>query len=174
MSAHERLQAVRERFNYRCGYCGVAEHEVGALLEIDHYRPLSAGGGDELDNLVYCCPACNRFKHDYWSEDEAKRLLHPLRDNLSQHLTESEDGRLIALTSRGGLHIEILRLNRASLVELRQARRRSLERRARWAHIRTEILELLRESLREDELLQEREERIINLLQQILELMSEE
>ncbi len=65
MSAQQRLQQVRERFGYRCGYCGVAEQEAGALLEIDHYRPLSAGGGEEIENLVYCCPACNRFKHDY-------------------------------------------------------------------------------------------------------------
>ncbi|MCX7925031.1 MAG: HNH endonuclease [Fimbriimonadales bacterium] len=170
MSAQQRLQRVRERFSYRCGYCGVAEHEVGALLEIDHYRPLSAGGGEEFENLIYCCPACNRFKHDYWSEDESRRLLHPLLDDLSLHLQELEDGQLAALTPRGALHIELLHLNRASLVKLRQIRRANQQRRVRWLQIRTEILQLLHESLQEDTFLQEREERIIHLLQQVLAL----
>ncbi|MEM4409784.1 MAG: HNH endonuclease signature motif containing protein, partial [Candidatus Caldarchaeum sp.] len=56
MSYRQLLEAVRIQYGYRCGYCGVAETEVGALLEIDHYRPLLAGGTDALDNLVYCCP----------------------------------------------------------------------------------------------------------------------
>lgn len=79
MTEQERRAAVRLRYAMRCGYCGVHEREVGAELAIDHFRPRSAGGTDDLDNLVYCCPACNRNKGDFWSGTAAAvsaRLLH--------------------------------------------------------------------------------------------------
>jgi len=90
---------------------------------------------------------------------------------LSLHLQEREDGQITALTPRGALHIELLHLNRASLVKLRQIRRANRQRGVRWQQVRTEILQLLHESLQEDAFLQEREERVIQLLQQILALI---
>lgn len=60
-----RRAAIRKAYGYRCGYCGVHEHDVGGELEVDHYQPRAAGGSDELDNLVYRCPTCNRFKGSY-------------------------------------------------------------------------------------------------------------
>ena len=80
----QRREAVRQIYQFRCGYCGVSEEEVGSELEVDHFRPRIRDGGDELDNLVYCCPTCNRFKRDYWpSSVTAYHLLHPQRDDLS-------------------------------------------------------------------------------------------
>ncbi|WP_436621099.1 HNH endonuclease [Sorangium sp. So ce136] len=38
---------------------------MGGELEIDHFHPLAAGGSDDVENLVYACTACNRFKGDY-------------------------------------------------------------------------------------------------------------
>ncbi len=124
MSPDER-QALRERFSFRCGYCGVHEHQVGAELTMDHFQPRSRGGTDEPDNLVYCCHACNEFKGDYWQRDAARRLLHPLLDNLAEHLAMADGGTLRGLTETGTFHIQRLRLNRAPLVarRLRQRRR---------------------------------------------------
>jgi 5-methylcytosine-specific restriction endonuclease McrA len=83
MNEDERRQAVRRLYEYRCGYCGVHEHEAGTELEIDHFQPRSAGGTDDLDNLVYCCTTCNRLKGDFWPTDDfvtlTRRLLHPHR-----------------------------------------------------------------------------------------------
>lgn len=53
MSYRQQLEEVRQQYEHRCGYCGVAESDVGALLEIDHYCPPQAGGTDALNNLVY-------------------------------------------------------------------------------------------------------------------------
>jgi hypothetical protein len=59
-----------------------------------------------------CCFACNIAKGDYWQPDSLQRILHPLHDNLSEHIMEQEDGTLHGLTSTGHFHIAQLRLNR--------------------------------------------------------------
>ncbi len=113
---------IRVLYEYRCGYCGVRESDAGARLTLDHFRPRSNGGNDDVDNLVYCCHGCNEFKGDYWHEDEALRLLHPLRDNIAAHLVPAEEGQIRALTDRGTNHIECLRLNRPELIAYRLQR----------------------------------------------------
>ncbi len=118
--------SVRRAYQYRCGYCGVHEDEAGTLLKIDHFRPRSAGGDSELENLVYCCPTCNRRKGDFWPVAEqvtTQRLWHPHRDHLDEHFFEHLDGRLIALTETSAFYIERLQLNRPPLITLRRTRR---------------------------------------------------
>src|SRR5579872_1525223 len=127
MNEQERRMAVRQRDGGRCGYCSVHETEAGSELEVDHFQPRSAGGPDDLDNLVYCCPACNRHKGDFWPTMEpltaTRRLLHPWRDDMALHLREELSGHMQALTETGAFHLTRLRLNRPPLVALRQARR---------------------------------------------------
>ena len=36
----QRREKIRERYNAKCGYCGVHETDAGATLTIDHHRPL--------------------------------------------------------------------------------------------------------------------------------------
>ncbi len=136
MNEQERRAVVRRRYDARCGYCSVHEAEAGSGLDVDHFQPRAAGGGDDLDNLVYCCAACNRFKGDFWpavdSPTAARRLLHPGRDDLTRHLHEESDGRMVALTETATFHLARLRLNRPPLVALRQARREV-------AHLREEL-----------------------------------
>ncbi len=123
--APEIRAAIREAYRRRCGYCGVSEVWVGGELEIDHFRPRRRGGADSLDNLVYACTTCNRFKSDYWppaDAPESLRLLHPGQDDLAAHLLESANGRLVGLTPRACFHIDRLRLNRPQLIDLRQLR----------------------------------------------------
>lgn len=117
-------QQVRELYGGACGYCSVAEGQAGAELTVDHYRPQSVGGEHALENLVYCCPACNSFKGDYWSPGDGRRILHPLQDDLSLHLAEDSDGLLHARTPTGQFHIDRLQLNRPPLLLHRQLRRR--------------------------------------------------
>ncbi|HTN88093.1 MAG TPA: HNH endonuclease signature motif containing protein [Sorangium sp.] len=109
----EARSIVRAAFGGRCGYCGVSETSVGGELEIDHFHPLAAGGSDDIENLVYACTACNRFKGDYAPAPDAPeslRLLRPQRDDFGAHVEETVHGRLIGLTPRGWFHIQRLHL----------------------------------------------------------------
>jgi len=128
MSTHSHREELRRRYRRRCGYCTVREEDYGGQLNTDHYRPSSRGGADEIDNLVYCCTRCNRYKGDFWptTEDLAAghRILHPQRDDLTPHLREEADGRLSGLTVTGQFHIQRLRLNRPGLVALRSRRQK--------------------------------------------------
>ncbi len=114
---------VRERYAYRCGYCGVDEVSTGNELEIDHFQPQSFGGTEAWDNLVYACSACNRYKSNYWHKAEAPehfRLLHPLRDDIKSHIIALPNGYLRGLTPQGAFQIELLRLNRPQLIAHRR------------------------------------------------------
>jgi HNH endonuclease len=122
MRASER-ESLRLLYQFRCGYCGVRETDVGSELTIDHFHPLSRDGIDELGNWVYWCHACNEFKGDYWNPGSARRILHPLRDPIASHVVERPDGTLEPLTETGVFHIQRLRLNRVSLIENRRERR---------------------------------------------------
>lgn len=139
MISRKLREAVRLVYDFRCGYCGTHENEVGSELDIDHFRPLSADGNDELSNLVYCCPACNRNKSDYWPEDEARRLLHPQQNEWVLHLRQAEDGQLAALTERGAFHLQRLRLNRPQLIAARLLRRQRHTDAQELAALRAEI-----------------------------------
>ena len=122
-----RVQAkrtVRAIYAFRCGYCGVAEAQIGSELTFDHFRPQSQGGTDDVANLVYSCHACNEFKGEYWSEADVTRLLHPLTDDLTQHTVGEQDGTLRPLTVLGQVYLERLQLNRFPLVENRLERQR--------------------------------------------------
>lgn len=127
MAVSAELRAiVRASFGGRCGYCDVSETSVGGELEIDHFHPLAAGGSDALDNLVYACTACNRFKGDYAAGVEAPeslRLLHPTRDDVTAHIVETAQGSLLGNSPRGWFHIQRVHLNRPLLVEMRRLRR---------------------------------------------------
>jgi HNH endonuclease len=124
MHAEDRRK-LRERFKYRCGYCGVRERDVGAELTVDHFHPGSRGGVDDATNWVYCCHACNEFKGDYWQPGSPEQLLNPLCDSIVSHIKQEADGTLRPLTATGAFHIDRLHLNRQQLVEYRREQRRN-------------------------------------------------
>lgn len=160
-------EAVRRAYNFQCGYCGVQEEETGSELEVDHFQPRSAGGGDDPQNLVYCCTTCNRFKSDYWPANETSpRLLHPERDNPSEHLREEDDGRITPLSERGAFHLDRLRLNRPPLVALRRARQDNARLLRELAALHSEQDELRNQ-------LAERDEEIKQILDQLSRLLGE-
>jgi hypothetical protein len=140
----EMRRKARESYRFRCGYCGVSEEDTGAELEIDHHRPRSRGGGDEPENLVYCCPKCNQYKGNYWHETDLPhiRLLHPQRDDLRAHLREEDNGELVGKTKEGKFLIQRLHLNRPELIAYHQKKRaeRQLQRELNAARERERAL----------------------------------
>jgi hypothetical protein len=164
-------QIVRERANFACEYCGVSELNAGGELTIDHYRPQSKDGGDELENLVYCCVRCNLYKSDYWVESPDKlSLWNPRLEPAENHFWQAEDGRLFALTERGALSIRILNLNRPQLVTYRQNQKLLAEERQMLeeSEINLEILfrlgEEQREIIRRQQILLEEQRQLLKLL----------
>lgn len=127
-------EALRQRFHYCCGYCGVNEVDAGSQLTVDHFQPRSKGGLHLPVNWVYSCHACNEFKGDWWRPGDVNRILHPFNDDLAAHFAEQPSGLLLALSESGAFHISRLHLNRPQLVAFRLQRervnnaRRSLDR----------------------------------------------
>jgi len=133
-------EELRARFEFRCGYCGVSEIDVGAILHHDHFHPTSRGGADDAGNWVYCCFACNSFKGAYWPQSPNElSLLHLLHDDFPSHVRE-EEGVLVGLSPQGRFHIELLHLNRAPLVLHRHKRadERELDNRIRELEVQVE------------------------------------
>ena len=66
MSRKPLSKAVRfevfKRDSFKCQYCGASAPDV--ILEVDHIKPVSKGGTNDLLNLITSCRDCNRGKHD--------------------------------------------------------------------------------------------------------------
>jgi septum formation topological specificity factor MinE len=136
--------ALRTLYRTRCGYCGTSELQAGGELTIDHFQPRSRGGSDAFDNQVYACIVCNDYKGNYWQPDSAQRILHPLRDNLAEHIREGEDAHLVPVTETGRFHIDRLQLNRAQLILQRQRSRRTRWVREHVAQLKSELAAVFR------------------------------
>ncbi len=118
------IAEVRRRAAHACEFCGVSEIDVGGELTIDHFRPTSKGGTDELENLLYCCSRCNLYRQAYWPEASNSQVLwNPRQEPASKHFVELTDGNLLPLTDAAAFTIRRLRLNRVPLVNWRLNRR---------------------------------------------------
>jgi hypothetical protein len=53
---------VLNRDGHRCRSCGRSAEHRGVRLEVDHIRPVCAGGSDDPSNLRALCEECNRGK----------------------------------------------------------------------------------------------------------------
>jgi 5-methylcytosine-specific restriction endonuclease McrA len=51
--------SVLARDNWICCSCGRSPKEQGVTLEVDHIKPRSKGGTDDLNNLQTLCKKCN-------------------------------------------------------------------------------------------------------------------
>lgn len=66
---------VFKRDNFTCQYCGKTPPDV--MLEIDHLKPVSKNGSDNINNLITACFDCNRGK----SNIEINRIPNSLQEN---------------------------------------------------------------------------------------------
>lgn len=113
-------ELVRRRARFACEYCGLHEQDLSGQLTIDHFQPISKGGGDESNNLIYSCIWCNQRKLDYWpNHANEPHLWNPRTDDKVQHFLLLENGLLEPLTNTAAFTIRRLQLNRPALIAYR-------------------------------------------------------
>lgn len=71
---------VFKRDSFKCQYCGRGAPDV--ILEVDHIKPVSEGGTDDLTNLITSCFDCNRGKSNVLLDD--KSILEKQRRQLEE------------------------------------------------------------------------------------------
>jgi len=119
-------QAVRLRAKGCCEYCRSKEKLATQSFSVEHIQPISKGGKTALDNLALACQGCNNYKYNKTEgqdpvSGEIISLYHPRQQNWHEHFTWNDDYTVIVgLTPTVRLTIEVLRLNREGLVNLRR------------------------------------------------------
>lgn len=109
-----------------CEYCKSQRAYATEFFTIDHIIPTIKGGTNEFDNLAYSCSGCNTLKSDITSillkeEQEWIALHHPRLQKWEDHFAWNGDyTEVIGLTDTGRVTTELLRMNRASLKNLRE------------------------------------------------------
>ena len=74
---------VFKRDKFTCQYCGASAPDV--ILEIDHIRPVSKGGTNDILNLVTECRDCNSGKTNReLSDDSAVKVQKQRLDDMQE------------------------------------------------------------------------------------------
>ena len=115
---------VRSRARDRCEYCGLPAAFAPFPHEVDHITALKHLGASSLDNLAWCCFACNRHKgSDLTGVDpltgEIHRLFHPRLQAWDDHFKFVDGGRIDSLTGVGRSTARLLQFNALARVRLR-------------------------------------------------------
>lgn len=71
--ARLRFEVLR-RDGFRCRYCGARPID-GVRLTVDHIKPRSKGGTDDIENLLTACSSCNEAKADSELTDNERKSL---------------------------------------------------------------------------------------------------
>jgi 5-methylcytosine-specific restriction endonuclease McrA len=66
---------VRNRANFQCEYCHYPEFLSTSPLTIDHIKPQSLGGSDDVDNLASACRRCNERHYNFKESAEGRRVF---------------------------------------------------------------------------------------------------
>jgi HNH endonuclease len=119
-------RAVIKLSNGYCEYCLYPENYASDFFHFDHIIPLSKGGKSELLNIARSCGRCNGFKsQNIYHFDPLSGLscpiFNPRKSLWVEHFQWSEDDLLIlGQTAVGRATVELLQLNRQSVINLRQ------------------------------------------------------
>lgn len=94
-------------FNNKCGYCDDLDKFNGGYrnYQIDHFKPKNKFPDLETtyDNLVYCCPFCNRAKWDKWEDKDG--FIDPCCDEYDNHISRNDKGQIQYDTTPQGKYI---------------------------------------------------------------------
>ena len=121
----EVVRQVRVRAGDRCEYCRMHQSLQGATFHVEHIVPSAHGGGSDLDNLAWACPACNLRKSDRLQAlDPETNALVPLFSPRGQRWGEHfrwEGHNVVGQTPTGRAAVFVLDLNHPRRILIRRA-----------------------------------------------------
>jgi hypothetical protein len=122
----EQRAAVIERASGCCEYCWSQARFATQAFSVEHIVPRSKGGMTTLDNLALSCQGCNNHKYTHTTARDPVSghivpLYHPRQHQWREHFAWNDDySLLIGLTPIGRAAVEVLRLNREGVRNLRR------------------------------------------------------
>ena len=115
---------IRRRDRFQCCYCG--RRDLFGEFDLDHFLPKARYPAlvEDRENIVLACHPCNCAKGGF---DPTGLILNPRKDDYTDHLALQQNGVLVAKSDIGRSTLEVLQLNRPSLVSWRQQEERLRE-----------------------------------------------
>jgi hypothetical protein len=108
---------IAGRAGHRCEYCRAPEVVSGAVFQVEHVVPRTAGGSNSPSNLALACPSCNGFKSDrQTARDELSGqtvpLFNPRADRWDEHFRIDVDRlEIVGVTPVGRATVAALDIN---------------------------------------------------------------
>lgn len=83
-------QYVRERAKYLCEYCHSPEEISTSRFTIDHIKPRSLDGTDDVNNLALACSRCNQRRYNFTGASDLETqsevaLFNPRSQQWQEH-----------------------------------------------------------------------------------------
>lgn len=126
MSVEAKLrEEVRRRAGGRCEYCLMPERWAELRFQLDHIVPEQHGGPTAGKNLAWACPRCNKHKGPNLAGIDPESgsltpLFDPRTDKWREHFAW-RGAELAGRSPKGRATVQVLRINRADAVLVRQA-----------------------------------------------------
>jgi hypothetical protein len=123
-------EAVRQRAEYRCEYCGVHQrYYPDFTFHIEHIVARQHRGADAVENLALACHLCNNQKGPNLAgldpdTGALTRVFHPRNDTWGEHFRQEESGQIVGLTAIGRTTVYVLGMNSGIRPHLRREIRR--------------------------------------------------
>ena len=117
---------VCQRAAERCEYCRLPEAAVPLItFHVEHVIPRQHGGADDVANLAYACPWCNRAKGPNLSGRDLETnailtLFNPRTQSWVEHFA-CDGATMIGLTPVGRATVRVLAMNRPDVLQMRTA-----------------------------------------------------
>lgn len=117
---------VADRARGCCEYCRSQERFAMQAFSVEHIEPRSRNGATVADNLAFACQGCNNHKYNRThgtdpATGETVAMFHPRGQRWQDHFVWTADGAVVVgVSPTGRATVEMLRLNRDGLVNLRR------------------------------------------------------
>lgn len=125
--SHSERDFILQRANGCCEYCLIPYDFTPETFENEHIIPLFLNGTNEMSNLAFACGGCNGKKNKKTSAIDTLTgllvsLYNPREDIWAEHF-KWQEGFLIleGITPKGRASVDLLKLNRRGIVNLRSA-----------------------------------------------------